>query len=112
MKESILKPIPNSVSDRALSVTLNDLVLTNSLTDFDKLSPVGFRAAIDKVLPVSEEKERRSVCAGNRRLPTVRNIHKEVLRYVQYFLHRRARHDACLIDAKGENGRGWWNFFF
>ena len=42
---------------------------------------------------------------GSRRPPTVCNIHKEVLRYVQYFLHRRARHDACLMDAKGETVR-------
>ena len=38
------------------------------------------------------------------------NIHKEVLRYVQYFLHRRARHDACSIDVKGETVKGGRTF--
>ena len=53
-KGDILKPIPNNVLDRALSMALSGLVLTNSLTDFYELSPVGLRAAIDKVLPISE----------------------------------------------------------
>jgi hypothetical protein len=47
---------------------------------------------------------------GSQRLPTVCNIHKEVLRYVQYFLHRRARHGACLMDAKGETVEGGRTF--
>src|SRR5947209_1053659 len=104
MKGGILKPIPNKALDRALSIALNGLILTNSLTDFNELSPVGLRATIDKVLPISEG-SRRSVC-GQSKTSTVCNIHKEVLRYVQYFLHRRARHDACLMGAKGETVTG------
>jgi hypothetical protein len=97
------------VSDRTLSIALNGLVLTNSLTDFYELSPVGLRAAVDKVLPISEGRKAVSMW-GSRVPPTVCNIHKEVLRYVQYFLHRRARHDAGLMDAKGETVKGWSNF--
>ena len=62
-KGDILKPIPNKVSDIALSITLNGLALTNSLTDFYKLSPVRFRAAIDKVLPISEWRKAVSMWA-------------------------------------------------
>ena len=62
-KGDILKPIPNKVSDRALSIALNGLVLTNSLTDFNELSPVRLRAAIDKVLPISEGREAVSMGA-------------------------------------------------
>jgi hypothetical protein len=62
-KGDILKPIPNKASDRALSTALNGLVLTNSLTDFNELSPVGLRAAIDKVLPISERRQAVSMWA-------------------------------------------------
>jgi hypothetical protein len=51
------------VSDRTLSIALNGLVLTNSLTDFYELSPVGLRAAIDKVLPLSEGRKAVSMWA-------------------------------------------------
>ena len=40
--------------NRTLCIALNGLVLTNSLTDFYELSPIGLCAAIDKVLPISE----------------------------------------------------------
>jgi hypothetical protein len=47
---------------------------------------------------------------GSLRPPVVCNIHKEVLRYIQYFLHCRVRHDACLMDAKGETEKGGRTF--
>ena len=51
------------MADRTLSLALNGLVLTNSLTDFYELSPVGLRAAVDKVLPISEGRKAVSMWA-------------------------------------------------
>ena len=62
-KGDILKPIPNKALDRALGIALNGLVLTNSLTDFNELSPVGLCATIDKVLPISEGRQAVSMWA-------------------------------------------------
>ena len=54
-----------------------------------------------------------SISAGDKRsvivlsqVPVMSDIHKEVLRYVQYLLHCRVRHGVCLKGAKGEGSEG------